>query len=62
MNFDSWDAKKTGKGVNNPGLAVCASGLTTIYDALQNAVWDEAEIELRAVWLFEQARSLWDMI
>lgn len=58
----SWDAKKAGKGVNNPGLSVCAAGLTTIHDALQKDVWDESGIELRAVWLFEQARSLWDMI
>ena len=58
----SWDAKKTGKGVNNPGLAVCAAGLTTIHDALQKDVWDEAGIDLRADWLYEQARSLWDMI
>ena len=58
----SWDAKKTGKGVNNPGLAVCAAGLTTIHDALQKDVWDETSIELRADWLYEQARSLWDMV
>ena len=58
----SWEAKKAGKGVNNPGLSVCAEGLTTIRDALQKDVWDESSIELRAIWLFEQARSLWDMI
>ena len=58
----SWDAKKTGKGVNNPGLAVCAAGLTTIHDALQKDVWDETGIKLRADWLYEQARSLWDMV
>lgn len=58
----SWDDKKTGKGVNNPGLSVCAAGLTTIHDALQKEIWDEESIECRAEWLFEQARSLWDMI
>ena len=58
----SWDDKKTGKGVNNPGLSVCAAGLTTIHDALQKKIWDEESIECRAEWLFEQARSLWDMI
>lgn len=58
----SWDAKKAGKGVNNPGLSVCAAGLTTIHDALQKEVWDENSIENRAVWLYDQARSLWDMI
>lgn len=58
----SWSEKKAGKGVNNPGLSICASGLTTIHDALQKDVWDESEIGLRADWLYEQARSLWDMI
>lgn len=58
----SWDAKKTGKGVNNPSLAVYAAGLTTIHDALQKDVWYETSIELRADWLYEQARSLWDMV
>lgn len=58
----SWEAKKSGKGVNNPGLSVCAAGLTTIHDALQKDIWDEECIEFRAEWLFEQARSLWDMI
>lgn len=58
----SWEAKKAGKGVNNPGLSVCAAGLTTIHDALQKEVWSEKEIEVRAEWLYEQARSLWDMV
>jgi hypothetical protein len=58
----SWDVKKAGKGVNNPGLSICAAGLTTIYDALQKNIWDENEINLRAEWLFDQARVLWDMI
>ena len=58
----SWDAKKAGKGVNNPGLSICAAGLTTIHDALQKDTWDESEIALRADWLFEQAKSLLDMI
>lgn len=58
----SWDAKKTGKGINNPGLSICAAGLTTIHDALQKDVWNECEIVARAEWLYEQARSLWDMV
>ena len=58
----SWENKKAGKGVNNPGLSVCAAGLATIHDALQHDVWDEEKIVLRAEWLFEQARSLWDLI
>lgn len=59
---NSWDIKKAGKGVNNPGLSICAAGLTILYDALQKDVWDETEIKKRAHWLYEQARSLWDMI
>ena len=58
----SWAAKKAGKGVDNPGLSICAAGLTTIHDALQKAEWNETEINTRAVWLYEQARSLWDMV
>ena len=58
----SWENKKAGKGVNNPGLSVCAAGLSAIHDALQQDVWDEEKIVLRAEWLFEQARSLWDLI
>lgn len=58
----SWAAKKAGKGVDNPGLSICAAGLTTIHDALQKEEWNETEINTRAVWLYEQARSLWDMV
>lgn len=58
----SWENKKAGKGVNNPGLSVCAAGLSTIHGALQQDVWDEEKIALRAEWLFEQARSMWDLI
>lgn len=58
----SWAAKKAGKGVDNPGLSICAAGLTTIHDALQKEEWNETEINTRAVWLYEQAHSLWDMI
>lgn len=57
-----WAAKKAGKGVDNPGLSICAAGLTTIHDALQKEEWNEIEINTRAVWLYEQAHSLWDMI
>lgn len=58
----SWNDKKEGKGVNNPGLSVCAAGLSTIHDALQKDKWDENEINSRAEWLYGQACSLWDMI
>jgi len=58
----SWETKKAGNGANNPGLSVCASGLITIHDALQKEEWNEEEIKMRAEWLYEQARTLWDMI
>lgn len=58
----SWKAKKEGKGVNRPGLSVCASGLHTIIDALEKEEWNETEIATRAEWLYNEARSLWDMV
>ena len=55
----AWNVKKVGKGNDNPGLTLCAAGLTTIHDALQKDEWNEKEISLRAQWLFEQATKLW---
>ena len=57
----NWAAKKSGKGPNNPGLAICAAGLSTIHDALQKDVWNENEISQRAIWLYEQAKALWEL-
>lgn len=57
----NWATKKAGKGPNNPGLAICAAGLSTIHDALQKDVWNENEISQRAIWLYEQAKSLWEL-
>lgn len=57
----NWATKKAGKGPNNPGLAICAAGLSTIHDALQKEVWNESEISQRAIWLYEQAKSLWEL-
>ena len=57
----NWTTKKAGKGPNNPGLAICAAGLSTIHDALQKDVWNEDEISQRAIWLYEQAKSLWEL-
>ena len=57
----NWVTKKAGKGPNNPGLAICAAGLSTIHDALQKDVWNEDEISQRAIWLYEQAKSLWEL-
>ena len=57
----NWATKKAGKGPNNPGLAICAAGLSTIHVALQKDVWNEDEISQRAIWLYEQAKSLWEL-
>ena len=57
----NWVTKKAGKGPNNPGLAICAAGLSTIHDALQKDAWNEDEISQRAIWLYEQAKSLWEL-
>ena len=57
----NWATKKAGKGPNNPGLAICAAGLSTIHNALQKDVWNEDEISQRAIWLYEQAKSLWEL-
>lgn len=57
----NWATKKAGKGPNNPGLAICAAGLSTIHDALQKDVWNEDEISQRAIWLYVQAKSLWEL-
>lgn len=54
----SWDIKKAGKP-DKPGLSKCAAGITTMHDALQKDEWNEAEIDARAEWLFEQAAALW---
>lgn len=57
----AWDIKKEGKGSSKPGLSLCASGLYTLYDALGKDKWNEAEIEMRASWLYEQAKIVWNV-
>ena len=57
----AWDMKKTGNGNGKPGLALCASGLCTLYDVLTKTDWNEAEILARAKWLFEQACTIWNL-
>ncbi|NBI66276.1 DUF262 domain-containing protein [Pseudoflavonifractor sp. 60] len=57
----TWDMKKAGNGNGKPGLALCASGLCTLYDVLTKVAWDENEISARAKWLFEQARTIWSL-
>lgn len=54
-----WSVKKDGKGHKKPGLKLCASGLVTLYDALEKDEWSELEISGRATWLFEQAKNIW---
>lgn len=56
----SWEIKKAGKG-SKPGLSLCASGLSTIHDALQKEMWNEEEIKNRAIWLYERAKNLWEV-
>ena len=54
-----WQTKKVGKGASNPGIDICAAGLSTVYGALQKDEWNELEIADRARWLFEQAKDIW---
>ena len=54
-----WHDKLAGKGSGKNGLKECAAGLYTMFDALEKPEWNEAEIERRAHWLFEQARKTW---
>lgn len=56
-----WLIKKKGKGDDKPGLEMCASGLVTLFDVLNKDVWNELEIANRAVWLCEQAISIWNI-
>ena len=57
----SWDVKKVGKGDNKPGLDKCASGLITLFDALNKDEWNEAEIDKRADWLADNAIEIWKL-
>lgn len=54
-----WATKKSGKGMNKPGLEACAKGLTTLSTVLSEAEWTEGKIDARAKWLFEIAEILW---
>lgn len=57
----AWNIKKAGNGNGKPGLALCASGLCTLYDVLTKTDWSENEISTRAKWLFEQAHTIWSL-
>lgn len=54
-----WAAKKSGKGINKPGLDVCAKGLITLQAVLSEPEWSEQCIDSRAGWLCEIAEDLW---
>lgn len=58
---EDWITKKVGKGPKKPGLVLCAAGLYTISNVLQCEVWNEVEINKRALWLFDQAKQLWQV-
>ena len=53
-----WKTKKSGKG-KNPGLDICAAGLSTVFDVLQKDEWCERDISERAQWLFEKSIDIW---
>lgn len=54
-----WVTKKSGKGVNKPGLEACAKGLITLNTVLLESEWSEQCIDIRANWLFKIAKGLW---
>ncbi len=56
----NWHTKKAGNR-NNPGLDMCAAGLSTMFDVLQKDEWTEKDIEARAEWLSKQATSVWQI-
>lgn len=55
---NDWSTKKTGRG-NKLGLNQYASGLDTFSQYLVSPVWDEAKIEERANFLFNEAIKIW---
>ena len=56
-----WSTKRSGKGANKPGLEVCAKGLVTLNAVLSEDEWTEEKIEARAKWLYDIAKSLWNI-
>ena len=56
-----WETKKNGRK-DNPGLAVCATGLLTMDNVLSADIWDEQTISDRSRWLWENAKELWSTI
>lgn len=54
-----WATKKSGKGINKPGLDACARGLITLNAVLLESEWSEQCIDSRANWLSKIAIELW---
>ena len=57
-----WETKKKGKGENKPGLDLSASGLFTMYDVLQKEEWTVKDIIHRAEWLYNYAKTIWNIV
>lgn len=53
-----WEDKKTGKN-KDTGLDSCAAGLYTMSNVLNQNVWNEEQIKIRAEWLYNQAKEMW---
>lgn len=54
----SWSVKKSGSG-NKGGLKAFSTGIEILHDFLELEDWNEGEIENRAQYLFEKAKSIW---
>lgn len=57
----NWKTKKNGKGKNKPGLDLCAAGLSTMHEVLQKDNWTVTDINERARWLYDHAKTIWDI-
>ena len=53
-----WETKKKGRGDKKEGLNKYASGLETL-QCLNLEIWNEQEIENRAIFLFKKAIEIW---
>lgn len=54
----SWSIKEKWKR-NKQVLDICAAELETLYDVFQMESWNEADIEIRAKYLYNNAKLLW---
>ena len=58
---DGKDVSRSGKVITKPGLVTCAGGLITLQNVLALDTWDDDKIAERATWLFEQAKTIWQI-